>query len=109
MTEHNKLVRDNIPAICEANGEIPEFKILNDDAEYHAALYDKLDEETQEVRRAGPEHKLQELADVLEVIYAIGKTCGLTPDEIEIERARKFAERSSFDDRIFLIRTVKAV
>lgn len=105
MTEHNKLVRDTIPAICEANREIPEIRILNDDAEYLAALYNKLDEEALEVREAAPDKRLEELADTLEVIYAIAKTCGFTPVQLEVARAQKFAEVGGFDNRIFLIRT----
>lgn len=108
MTEHNKLVRDNIPAICEANGEIPEIRILNDDTEYPAALYDKLDEEALEVRKAAPDKRLGELADALEVIRAITKACGFTAEQLEEERMRKFGVCGGFDDRIFLIRTSTA-
>lgn len=107
MTEHNKLVRDKIPEICRANGDVPTARILNDDDEYIGALHDKLDEESREVREAGPNDVLGELADALEVLRAIGKACGYTPEQIEDKRAQKFDERGGFDNRIFLVSTEK--
>lgn len=108
MTQYNKLVRDKIPKICRANGDIPTTKVLNDDAEYINALYDKLDEESREIREAGPEDILGELADEWEVLRAIGKKYGYTPEQIENKRAEKFNKRGGFDNRIFLISTRKA-
>jgi predicted house-cleaning noncanonical NTP pyrophosphatase (MazG superfamily) len=105
VTEHNKLVRDNIPAICEAKGEVPEIVVLTDDTVYLDALYDKLDEEAAEVREAEPDDRLEELADVLEVIRAIGRVSGYDFEAIEAARARKYKERGGFDGRIFLVRT----
>lgn len=107
MTEHNKLVRDKIPEICQVNGDVPTTRNL-DDAEYISALYDKLDEESREVREAEPNDVLGELADALEVLRAIGKARGYTPEQIEVKRAQKFEERGGFDDRIFLVSTEKA-
>lgn len=44
---YNKLVRDNIPFICEKNGQIAKVEIL-DDKQYTVALHVKLKEEVQE-------------------------------------------------------------
>lgn len=106
MIQHNKLVRDKIPAICRAAGDIPTTQILTDDRQYISALYDKLNEESGEVRAARKDKLLGELADVLEVIRAIGKTHGYSPAQIETARAQKFQERGGFEDRIFLVNTV---
>lgn len=107
MVEHNKLVRGKIPEICKTHGDIPTTKIL-DTTQYLYALYDKLDEESKEVRAAGPNDLLDELADVLEVLRAIGKANGHTPEEIEAKRSQKFEERGGFNDRVFLLSTDKA-
>jgi predicted house-cleaning noncanonical NTP pyrophosphatase (MazG superfamily) len=102
MKQHHKLVRDKIPEICAANGEIAETRVLKDDSEYLEALTDKLCEEAAEVQDTP---SLEELADVLEVMYSIGKRLGLSPPQIEEARAKKAAQRGGFDGRIFLVST----
>lgn len=94
-----KLVRDKIPAICRANGDVPKTRVLNDGQEYLTALIDKLFEEATEVKE---KPSLEELADTLEVILSIGRALGYTPEEIEAARRQKAEERGGFDDRIFL-------
>ena len=100
--KHNKLVRDKIPDICRQHGEVPETRVLTDDAEYLSALTDKLCEEAAEVR-AKP--SLEELADTLEVVHSIGKTLGYSVDDLETARLRKASKRGGFDTRTFLIGT----
>lgn len=99
MREFNKLVRDKIPEIIEANGETPHFHIIEDDDEYLDALLEKDVEEGKELAQ---DTNLEELADKLEVIYAIAKTRGFTPEQIEQARAQKAAKRGGFEKRIFL-------
>jgi predicted house-cleaning noncanonical NTP pyrophosphatase (MazG superfamily) len=101
MKQHNKLVRDKIPDICRANGDTANVRILEDD-EYLQALCDKLIEESREVHETPV---LEELADTLEVLYAIGKKLGYTPNQIEAARAKKAEERGGFENKIFLIST----
>ncbi len=86
MTEFNKLVRDKIPAIIEANGEKAQYRILKDDDEYLAALLQKDVEEGHELA-ADP--SLDELTDKLAVLYAIAKLRGITPEQIEQARIEK--------------------
>jgi predicted house-cleaning noncanonical NTP pyrophosphatase (MazG superfamily) len=102
MKRHNKLVRDKIPEICEAHGDTPHARIVEDEAEYLRLLCDKLIEEAKEVCEAP---SLEELADTLEVIHTIGKTLGYEPGQIEVARAKKAKNRGGFDKRIFLIST----
>lgn len=106
MKTYNKLVRDSIPTICAANGDMPLTKVLSDDGAYLQALTAKLGEEAKEVQ-ADP--CLEELADVLEVAYGIGKVLGYTPAQIEAARKQKAHERGGFDKRIFLISTERKV
>jgi predicted house-cleaning noncanonical NTP pyrophosphatase (MazG superfamily) len=96
--EYDKLVRDRIPEIIEADGETPITHVA-DDEEYRRRLHDKLDEEVAEYRESG---RPDELADVLEVVYALGRIHDCSEDEIRENRRQKAAERGGFDDRIVL-------
>ena len=66
----NKLVRDNIPNKIESNGEIAITRILTDE-EYKIELEKKLNEELNEVLSSSGEDRLEELADMLEVIKCL--------------------------------------
>lgn len=63
---YNKLVRDRIPEIIEASGKTCRTTVLND-TEYLPMLDAKLDEELAEYHK---DQDIEELADLLEVIYA---------------------------------------
>lgn len=67
---YNKLVRDNIPDIIIGNGEEPIIRVL-DDIEYKKELEKKLYEEYSEVIVSSGKARLEELADMLEVIKAL--------------------------------------
>ena len=99
MPKFNKLIRDRISEIIEANGETAHYRVLEDDAEYLDALLKKDVEEGLELAQ---DSSLEELADKLEVLYAIAKTLGYTPEQIEQTRQEKAAKRGGFDGRIFL-------
>lgn len=49
----------------------------------------------------------EEMADVMEVLYAMGKTCAVSKREIEQVRSQKAAEKGTFSKKIFLISTEK--
>jgi len=93
-----KLVRDRIPEIISASGGDPRISIL-DEAAYRAALRAKLAEEVDEFLEG---NQVEELADVLEVVYALGRLEGLTPERLETLRADKLAERGGFERRLML-------
>ena len=98
---HNKLVRDRIPEIIEKNGQTAVTRVLNE-YEYRDELERKLDEEVAEFHEGG---SLEELADILEVVYALAKTKGCSLERFLREYQRKHEQRGGFDDRIYLIRT----
>lgn len=102
MKKYGKLVRDKIPAIIEQSGGAPTFHVINDDAAYLQALCDKLIEEANEVHETPV---LEELADVLEVVFATGKALGYTSIQIEEARQQKADQRGGFEERIFLEKT----
>ena len=96
---YNKLVRDKIPDIIRAAGEIPEVQVL-EEVPYIFSLYDKLDEEVAEYHGGGG---LEELADILEVCFALAKTMDFTPEELLELCAKKRAKRGGFEDRLYLV------
>lgn len=97
---YNKLVRDRIPEIIEKENKRCEIRIL-DDAEYLEKIDAKLDEEIAEYHK---DQNLEELADVLEVIYAATKARGYSIAELEEVRAKKAEKRGAFEEKIFLER-----
>lgn len=96
---NNKLVRDKIPAIIEKNGKHPVYRIL-DDTEYIEALEKKLDEEIAEFHES---KSLEELADILEVLYALCGVQGHAIEDLVNCNGKKYAERGGFSKRIFLM------
>jgi len=95
---YNKLVRDHIPAIIESTGASCETEILSD-SDYLRLLDAKLDEELAEYRK---DQNIEELADLMEVIYACAKARGYTVAELESVRAEKAARRGGFDQNLLL-------
>lgn len=100
---YNKLVRDNIPEIIKNNGEIPEIEILDDET-YYKKLQEKLVEEVNEYI---VDDDTNEIADVLEVIYAILKFKNVNINEIEDIRKNKLLKRGGFNKKIFLKQTTE--
>lgn len=94
----SKLVRDRIPEIIRASGENPVTHTASDD-EYLSKLCDKLQEESREFSES---RNQEELADILEVIYALGAAMGKSPEELETIRKKKQIERGSFVKKIIL-------
>ncbi|MBS3967007.1 MAG: nucleoside triphosphate pyrophosphohydrolase [Truepera sp.] len=98
----NKLVRDRIPEIIQAEGRTFQLETLDNGA-YLAALMQKLIEEAEELAAASPEKRKEELADILEVLDAIVVTLDYDRVEILAEQRRRRAERGSFFERIKLL------
>lgn len=103
-TTYNKLVRDNIPDIIAASGKSCETEIL-DDHEYKVMLDKKLDEELAEYHH---DRNVEELADLLEVIYSIAAISGYSVEDLEKIRKTKVAKRGSFTKRILLKKVFEA-
>lgn len=101
--EYNKLIRDKIPGIIKEDKKKPITHIA-DDSEYWEKLRKKLEEEVDEFLQ---ESTKEELADILEVVYAIRDFRGIEPDELESLRAEKARKRGGFKKKIILERTVK--
>ena len=100
---YNKLVRDRIPEIIEAAGGKCKTEILSDE-KYIEMLDAKLDEEVAEYHK---DKSIEELADLLEVIYAIAVVHGYSVDELEYTRIKKAFKRGAFNKKIFLLETIE--
>ncbi|MFD1567755.1 nucleoside triphosphate pyrophosphohydrolase [Halolamina litorea] len=98
--EYDKLVRDEIPAIIAADGETPITHAVEGET-YEARLFEKLAEETAELRGSPG---VEEFADVLEVLDALRQRLGVEEAELERVRAEKAVERGRFDDGVVLER-----
>ena len=96
--KYNKLVRDNIPAIINKDGKTAKVHIA-DDKEYDKRLREKLLEEANEFAASG---NPEELADVLEVVYAIAINSGIHKVQLESMVQKKRNEKGSFEKRIVL-------
>lgn len=95
-----KLVRDKIPEIATNR----EFVKLSDEG-YTKYLKEKLIEEATEYSNAiSKESRIEELADVLEVFYAILDNEKIYLDELEEIRLKKLDERGGFENKIALVK-----
>jgi predicted house-cleaning noncanonical NTP pyrophosphatase (MazG superfamily) len=96
---YNKLIRDKIPDIIRKNGSEPILRVLEDET-YKLALGKKLQEEVTEFGESGT---IEELVDILEVIYALAAVQGVSPAQLEALRFKKAQERGGFEQRLLLI------
>lgn len=100
----SKLVRDRIPEIMRIQNKNPDVRILYDDAEYLAALKQKLLEEVSEFLDAkNDEEAMNEVADILEVLDAISEFKTYNYKEIQDRKRDKKRERGGFKKRVLLI------
>lgn len=96
---YNKLIRDKIPEIIENNGGKAVIRQLSQE-EYLKFLEAKLDEEVGEYHR---DHTVEELADILEVVYALAKAYGCSKEELFAVYDKKHTQRGGFEKRLLLI------
>jgi len=99
MNTYNKLVRDKIPEIIRAEGRKAEVSIIADDEHFLEALGDKLIEEAKEFSES---KKIEELADIVEIIYTILELKHLSLAFLEKIRKAKREARGAFTRRFFL-------
>ena len=98
---YQKLVRDKIPEIITADGEVPITRTL-DAKEYRQKLLEKLVEEAGELRDSDGD--LGERADIAEVLKALDTVLEFDSTMIEEARSLKAERRGGFEQRIFLER-----
>ena len=96
---YNKLIRDKIPEMIEQNGGNAVIRQLSQE-EFVRFLEMKLDEEVGEYHR---DKTVEELADILEVVYALAENLGKSREELQEVYEKKHQERGGFRDRIYLL------
>lgn len=101
MKVYDKLVRDRIPEIIESSGNKCEIEVVSDEIalEY---LYKKLNEEVSELLE---DKNLDEIADVMEVLFAIGSKYGYSEDDVLGIRNKKKDSRGGFENNLILKKT----
>ena len=97
MKVFNKLVRDKIPQIIESNGEQAKIRILNDE-EYRAELNKKL---LEEVAEYSADNNVEELADIVEVVYGILNSMGISIEEFETISKQRLTNEVHFKKEFF--------
>jgi predicted house-cleaning noncanonical NTP pyrophosphatase (MazG superfamily) len=102
-----KLIRDKIPEMIKQKGEECVVRIAWSDDEYEKFLLEKLMEEGKEFCEAKDVfHKLEELADLSEVIRAISAFYKFDARDVERVRVDKLEKRGGFEKRIIWKDTV---
>lgn len=96
--KYDKLIRDRIPEIIEKNGQTARIRRLSNE-EYLVKLDEKLDEELAEYHADG---SVEELADLLEVIYAAARARGCTAEKLDEIRREKVEKRGAFEKKLLL-------
>ena len=98
MKVYDKLVRDRIPEIIEGSGKKCEVEVVSDEValEY---LYRKLNEEVNELLE---DKNIDEIADVMEVLFAIASKYDYNENEVLEVRNSKKSSRGGFDYNIVL-------
>ena len=101
MTKFNKAIRDQIPEIIQKDGHTCNIQTLSDE-KFIIEIEKKLSEEVTEYQN---DKNPEELADILEVIYAIAQLKGISKEELEKIRIKKLQDRGGFEKNLFLIDT----
>ncbi|KGJ50498.1 nucleoside triphosphate pyrophosphohydrolase [Paraclostridium dentum] len=101
MKGYDKLVRDRIPEIIESSGNKCEIEVVSDEIalEY---LYKKLNEEVSELLE---DKNLDEIVDVMEVLFAIGSKYGYSEEDVLNRRNEKKDARGGFEGNLILKKT----
>ncbi len=103
MKMYKKLVRDRIPELFIADGQVCVSRILDQEA-YKVELLKKIIEEAREVVDAASdkEHLIKELADLFEVIGCVEHVFGVTRSEVESTQHTLRDKKGSFKNRVYL-------
>ncbi|MBU5454844.1 nucleoside triphosphate pyrophosphohydrolase [Caproiciproducens sp. MSJ-32] len=98
MKKYNKLVRDKIPEIIKASGKECEIEIAPKEERY-SLLENKLQEEVGEFLE---DKNLEELADIMEVLFGLAHVLGYSEEDLLKMRDKKREERGGFKEGIVL-------
>ena len=100
MKKYNKLVRDLIPEVIKNSGKECEIDIVGKDVRKDL-IEAKLMEEVNEYLE---DKNLEELADVMEVLFGLAHNLGYSEEDLLNKRKEKLEERGGFKEGIILKR-----
>ncbi len=98
MKTYNKIVRDKIPEIIDSAGKKFDIHIVNDKKAI-SYLDIKLDEEVKEFHE---DNNLEELADIMEILFSLAKKMGYSEEDLLSKRLQKKESNGGFDANIIL-------
>lgn len=99
---YNKLIRDKIPEIIKKSGGTSKIRELNK-TDFKKELAKKILEEGKELCEVKTKvDVLNELSDLLELVYAIAEENKLSLEELGKNRVEKNLKRGGFEKRLFL-------
>lgn len=99
MKSYNKLVRDKIPEIIKEAGKTCNIRYA-DEKEQLKLLEEKIQEEVSEYIEA---KNLEELADIMEVLFGLAKNLGFSEEELLKCREDKRNQRGGFEEGVVLL------
>ena len=100
MKKYDKLVRDLIPEIISNTGKKCDFEVVHNN-EWTYRLEEKLKEEVNEYIE---DKNIEELADIMEVLFGLAENLGYTEEELINTRNEKLKERGGFKNGVVLKR-----
>ncbi|NLI59995.1 MAG: nucleoside triphosphate pyrophosphohydrolase [Clostridiales bacterium] len=103
MVKYNKLVRDRIPEIIRASGKQALVDKVHDER-LLSFLNNKLQEELAEYDKSGD---IEELADLVKVIYTILDYKGISLDRFNRIREEKNRKRGAFKGGLVLKKVIE--
>ncbi|WP_142415544.1 nucleoside triphosphate pyrophosphohydrolase [Hathewaya massiliensis] len=98
MKIYDKLVRDRIPEVIEKSGKQCEVTLVKNE-EKKNLLEKKLLEEVNEYIE---DKNLEELADIMEVLFGLADSLGYSEEDLMKKRDEKREERGGFKEGIVL-------
>ncbi|MFN8453825.1 MAG: nucleoside triphosphate pyrophosphohydrolase [Anaerolineae bacterium] len=99
--KHNKLVRDNLPAVIVQQGGRPVVEQL-DLADFKHELKKKLHEIAGEIYNEG---RIDDLIEILEIVYTLAALAGVNETQLDELRNQKLVERGGYNQRLLLVET----
>jgi len=98
-----KLVRNQIPSVIKSDGRVPAFTLETDHNVRRGLLHSKLNEEWHEfVFARSASDKIEELADLIEVVFAAAQLDDININDLLTVAAQKRSELGGFDNYVVL-------
>jgi len=98
----DKIVRDQIPEFIEEKGESVTAAQISSDELVEALIGKLLEEVTEFLTASSPASKIEELADILEVLRGLITSSGATMKDVEAKADKKREKRGGFERGIVL-------